>query len=376
MKKAVLFVCILFFTVSVSHAQIDYKIFKDSSTFDDVDTGKLSLQIDNLNYLRNYEYFGNIPLSYTLLGYQLIPQINYHLNSFFSIKAGIMLRRENGLPGFVSIDPILTAKYQKKGLSLIIGTLEGALNHRYIEPIYGVEGIISDRLEQGVQLLINKKKLWLDWFIDWEKAIIINSPYREELVSGASARIEVINNRKLMVQLPLQFLLAHKGGQISTSADPVETLLNTAFGASFTFKTNSSSFLKAVKTEHYFVYYKDLSETKRQLYNGGTGWYSNLIFKSKWNIDLDLRYWKGNEFFGPRAGVASLYNSISQKIAGFGEKERQLFFASFIYDKQLFKNLYIDFRLEPYYDINNRFIEYAYSVFLRFKKDFVLTRIK
>ncbi len=355
-----------------SFCQSEYPLFKDSAIFIKEDTGKLSLEIDNLNYLRNYEYFGKIPLSYTLFGSQLIPQLKYQANPYFSVKAGIFLRREFGLDSFLSAVPVLTAKYQKKGLSFLLGKLEGALNHRFVEPIYDFESIISDRIEQGTQLILNKKNLWLDWYIDWEKAIERYAPYREEFTTGMSSRLRLINTERINLEVPLQIMLAHKGGQIDTSGLPVETLMNTAVGASFTF-TADGSFLKAVRTEHFFVYYKDLSGTKLQLYKEGIGIYSSLTFKTK-HFDIDTRYWKGNRFFGPRGGA--LYSSISEKVPGYGEKERELVFLSFIYDKQLFPNVFIDLRLEPYYDIKNKFTEYAYSVFLRFKKDFNLKRIR
>jgi hypothetical protein len=330
------------------------------------------LQIDNLNYLRNYEYFGDIPLSYTLLGYQFIPQLKYQLNENFQLKGGIFLRREFGRPDFVQVAPVLTAKYQKNGISMILGTLEGSLNHRFIEPVYDVESIISDRLEQGAQVILNKKHLWLDWYIDWEKAIVQNSPYREEFTTGVSSRLKLINNNKVDIEVPMQAMVAHKGGQIDASNLPVESLLNTAVGASLTFHTNGS-FLKAIRTEHYFTYYRDISGEKHQLYNNGQAYYSSLLFKTKW-LDIDARYWRGHEFYGPRGGA--LYSSISEKVPGYGEPTRELIFLSLIYDRQLFPNLNLDFRFEPYYDIRNGMTEYAYSVFLRFNKDFFLKRLK
>lgn len=366
---ALVLACLLSLTGS---AQIEYPIFKDMATLRVEDTGKLSLQIDNLNYLRNYEYSGDIPLSYTLLGYQFIPQLKYQLNANFQLKGGIFLRREFGRDGFQQIAPVLTAKYQKKGFSMLLGTLEGALNHRFIEPIYDVESVINDRLEQGVQFIFNKKHLWLDWYIDWEKAIVQNSPYREEFTTGISSRIKLSHTDKLNVELPLQVMVAHKGGQIDTSGLPVESLLNTAVGASITCNTNRS-FLKALRTEHYFAYYKDVSGTKAQLYKEGTGLYSSLLFKTKW-LDIDTRYWRGYRFHGPRGGA--LYSSISEKVPGYGEKERELIFLSLIYNRQLFPHVNLDFRVEPYYDIKNQMAEYSYSLFLRFNKDFLLKRIK
>ncbi|HEY1112458.1 MAG TPA: hypothetical protein VGE66_02820, partial [Chitinophagaceae bacterium] len=103
---------------SVAYAQIDYPVFKDSATLRIEDTGKLSLEVEALPYLRNYEYFGDIPLSYTLFGYQLLPQLKYQLNEHFFLKGGAFLRREFGRSGYMDIEPVLTAKYQKNSLSL------------------------------------------------------------------------------------------------------------------------------------------------------------------------------------------------------------------------------------------------------------------
>jgi hypothetical protein len=371
-RKLGLFFCTLCFYFG-AFAQIDYPIFRDTVTLQAGDSGKLSLEIENFNYARNYEYFGDIPLSYTLLGYQFMPQLKYVLHQHFSLKGGIFLRREFGLDGFTDIEPVLTARYQKRGFSFLAGTLEGTLNHRFIEPVFDVENIIADRLEQGLQVLVNNPRFWFDGFIDWQKAIERYSPYREEFTAGLSSRIKLVHNDKLTVELPLQALATHKGGQIDTSNLPVESLLNTAVGASFTFPLRSS-FLKAIKTDHYFAYYRDLSGEKQQLFDRGTGWYSSLIFKSKWNIDLDARYWRGNAFYAPRGGA--LYSSVSEKVAGYGEEDRELVFLSVIYDKQLFPHVFIDLRLEPYYDVRNRFVEYSYSIFLRFNKDFLLKRLR
>jgi hypothetical protein len=330
------------------------------------------LEIDNLNYLRNYEYFGKIPLSYTLLGYQFIPQLKYQLNKNFVLKGGIFIRREFGRDGFVTTAPVLTAKYQKNNFSMVLGTLEGSTNHRFIEPIYDMESIINDRIEQGAQILLDKKRIWMDWYIDWEKAIELNDVFREEFTSGVSARVKLINNDKVKVELPLQIMMAHKGGQIDSSDLPVETLMNSAIGASFDFALGTG-FFRSLRTEHYYAYYKDMSGAKLQPFKDGKGWYSSLTLRTK-ILDIDTRYWKGNEFIGPRGGP--LYSSVSEKIQGYTENERELFFLSLIYNKQLFPDLMLDLRFEPYYDIRNKFTEYSYSVFLRFNKDFLLKKLK
>jgi hypothetical protein len=371
--KRILPIPFFFLFYSVAFSQTDYPIFRDTATLQAADSGRLSLSIDNLNYLRNYEWFGEIPLSYTLLGYQLVPRLKYQLNDKISFSGGIFLRREFGLSGFEQIEPVFTAKYQKRGLTFIMGTLEGALNHRFVEPLYNQERIITARNEQGLQLKLDKKRFWMDWFIDWRKAIRLNDPFREELTTGFSTRTKFIDGEQLTLELPAQLLIAHKGGQISSLTTPIESLMNTAIGLSLKTKSRGG-FITGINTDHYFLYYRNISGTKQQLYNRGTGWLSTLTLKSRINMDLDLRYWRGNKFYGAQG--MPLYNSISEKFANFGEPQRELIFATLIYNKQLFPNVAIDMRLEPYYDLKNKFLEYGYSVFLRFNKDFFLKRIR
>ncbi|RYY41711.1 MAG: hypothetical protein EOO08_00875 [Chitinophagaceae bacterium] len=386
MRKALL--ALLAVTVFASaSAQTDYAIFRDTATLRAADSGRLSLQVDNINYLRNYEWFGNIPNSYTLLGTLLIPQLQYQLNEHIAFKGGLLLRREFGRPGLVTVEPIFQAKYQKKGLTFIMGTLEGGLNHRFVEPLYNIERFIVGRMEntgmndvqraattrneQGLQLKLDKRRFWADWFIDWRESIVIGDPFREQLNSGVSTRTMLIDRPRFQLTVPLQALVSHYGGQVSTANDAIESLLNGAAGVSLRFPMQGT--LRSVQTDHYYVGYKNISGIKLQRYNEGYGWLSTLMFKTKWNLDLELRYWKGETFYGP-VGLP-LYNSISEKYANFGEAERQLFFATFIYDKTLFPNVNLDLRLEPYYDINNRKLEYGYSVFLRFNRNFFLRKL-
>ena len=377
MKNIFLILAVPFtFTITCkAFSQSEYPIFKDSSTLRSEDKEKLFLEIDNLNYLKDYEYFGNIPLGYTLFGYQLIPQLIYQPNEHFIFKAGIFLRHEFGRATYTTIAPVFTAKYQNNGFSFLIGNLEGGLNHRYVEPIKDVESIISHRMEQGAQLLLDKKRIWLDLYIDWEKAIERNSTFREQFTTGVSSRIKILKTKKSTLELPVQFIFVHRGGQIDivppgSFRQPEETIFNFASGISFSRMINSS-FWNGIRTENFFVYYKNLAANPL-IFNEGMGFYSSLTFQTKF-LDLDLRYWNGNKFIGPRGG--SLYTSVSQKIPGYAEKKRELFFFSLIYDRQVYKNIFFDARFEPYYDINNSLWEYSFAIHLRFKTDFYLTKL-
>lgn len=389
MRKNILTVVLVLVSVLSCSAQTEYPIFRDTQTYRVEDTGKLSLSIDNLNYLRNYEWFGKIPLSYTLLGYQFTPQLKYQLNQYISFKGGIYIRREFGRPGYVVVEPVFTAKYQKKGLTFIMGTLEGGLNHRFIEPIYNIERVIQGHMgrvgeepiqvasrtknEQGIQLKLDKKRFWMDWFIDWRESIIFADNFREQLNTGISMRALIVDAPGVKVTVPLQALVVHHGGQISWDPAAIESIFNSTAGISFAFPTNGG-LIKSIQTDHYIVGYSNISGEKHRIFNKGDGWLSTLLVKTQKNIDVELRYWRGHKFYGP-VGLP-LYNSISEKIEGLGEVDRELVFATFIYNKQLFPNVWIDLRLEPYYDVRNAFMEYGYSAFLRFNKEFFLKKLR
>ena len=128
---------LLFLLVCVNAtAQIDYPVFKSKTVINPADSEKLSLNIYNLNYIYNTEYFGNIPLSGTLFGYQLIPEIKYQPNSRFVIKGGIYLQKEFGRKEYTTVVPTFSVKYKAIQSSYILGTLEGNTNHGFVEPIY------------------------------------------------------------------------------------------------------------------------------------------------------------------------------------------------------------------------------------------------
>src|SRR4029078_1574563 len=130
-----LFTLLLLLICLNSTAQVDYPVFKNTIGINPSDSQKLSLHIYNLNYIYNTEYFGNIPLSGTLFGYQLIPEFQYQPNSRFVIKGGIYLQKEFGRNGYTTIAPTFSVKYKAIHSSYILGTLEGNTNHGFVEPI-------------------------------------------------------------------------------------------------------------------------------------------------------------------------------------------------------------------------------------------------
>lgn len=377
-KKSIKIFLALLLIVSVNvQAQIDYPVFKNKTIINPADSQQLSFNLYNLNYINNTEWFGNIPLSGTLFGYQLIPEIQYQVSPRLIIKGGVYLQKEFGRTGYTTIAPTFQVKYKAKHSSYIIGTLEGNLNHGFIEPIYDYKWLLKERLENGFQFLVDTKPYSHDLFINWRRAIHPGDYFKEEFDIGYVSKLNVLNKEKFNLNIPVQLLYSHKGGQYDSLHTPLQSLTNFATGLSLTYNFDNKLFKKIV-FDNYYVNYKDISGQKKQAFNEGNAFLSHLLLGFK-NIGVDFRYWNGQGYIGPR-GMA-LFQSVSEKYPGLVEKHRELLIVSFIYDKELFKNVNFDFRLIPYKDFLEKSssgtgLEYSYEMYLKYSLKVNIAKIK
>lgn len=366
-----------FFFSLKTEAQVDYPVFKNKTVINPADSQQLSFNLYNLNYINNTEWFANIPLSGTLFGYQIIPEIEYQISPKLMMKAGIYLQKEFGRPNYTTIVPTFEMKYQAKHSAFIIGNLEGNLNHGYIEPIYDYKLIINERMENGFQFLVDTKPYNHDLFINWRRAIHPGDKFKEQFDIGYVGNLNVIKKNNWDLHIPIQLLYSHKGGQYDALNTPLTSLTNFATGLSVTYNFDKQ-LLKKITFDNYYVNYKDVSGQKLQPYSEGNGYLSHLLFGFK-NVGIDLRYWLGEGFIGPR-GMA-LFQSVSEKHPGLTEKHRALLIASFIYDKEIYKNVYFDFRIIPYKDFIEKIssgtgLEYSYEMYIKYKLKVNLKKIK
>jgi hypothetical protein len=360
-----------------ARAQVDYPVFKNQTVIIPADSQQLSFNLYNLNYINNTEWFGNIPLSGTLFGYQIIPEIEYQISPKLFVKGGIYLQKEFGRPNYTTIAPTFEVKYRAKHSSYIIGNLEGNLNHGYIEPIYDYKLIIKERLENGFQFLVDTKPYNHDLFINWRKAIHPGDKFKEEFDIGYVSNLNVIKKKNWDIHIPIQLIYSHKGGQYDSLGTPLTSLTNFASGASISYNFDRR-LLQKIVFDNYYVNYKDISGQKRQPFNEGNGFLSHLLFQFK-NVGIDLRYWNADGFIGPR-GMA-LFQSVSEKYPGLVERRRQLLIASFIYDKEIYKNVFFDFRIIPYKDFLEKIssgtgLEYSYEMYIKYVLKVALKKVK
>jgi hypothetical protein len=375
LKKAVLFISFLSSTY-IASAQFNQSAFENRIRPDSSLTDEIRFNFYNLNYVRNYEYTNDFHDGYTLYGTQLQPQITYYAHPNLAITAGAFIRKDFGRNGVTDAKPLFNVKYHKRNLTLIFGSLEGGIQHKYIEPLYDFERILTNPIEYGTQLLVERKRFNLDAWIAWQKMIYTGEAAKEEIIGGLSTETTLAENNGWKFSVPAQFLVFHQGGQIDVLKEiPITTMFNGAAGLKLHKQINEN--IKQIYTDNYVAAYKDFSPDKRRAYEGGFGLWLNAGVESKWG-SLVATYWKGNNFISIKG--MPLYESVSYNLysPGLTQSKRNIVALRYAYQKELIPHFYLDVRFEPHIDLDNsdKQIQFNHSFFLTYKQDFKLFKTK
>lgn len=377
MKKILL---ILFFLASgynLTYAQFDNSTIENRIRPDSSRTGDVYLNIYNFNFVRDYEYANQFHDGYTLYGTQLQPTLVYYAHPNLAIVAGAYLRQDYGNNGLRDAKPIFTLKYHKKDLTLNFGSIEGGIQHGYIEQLWDFERQITEPIQYGTQFLVEKKRFKLDAWIAWQKQIYTPSPVKEQIVGGLTSEGTIFDTNGWKLSIPLQFLAFHKGGQIDTLKQiPIQTLVNGATG--FKLHKQVGGSIKEVYTDNYIAVFKDFSPEKRLAFQGGFGVWLNGGIATKFG-NIQASYWRGNNFITMKG--MPLYESVSSTLFDNGhiENKRSIFLLRYNYQKELLPHLYLDTRIEPHWDLGTsrkENLQFQGSFFLTYKQDFKLFKAK
>ncbi|CAM4324478.1 hypothetical protein SAMN06265348_11087 [Pedobacter westerhofensis] len=377
MKRALLILIFILAGYQFGRAQFNSSAIENRIRPDSNAVGEVHFNFYNFNYVRDYEYSNQFHDGYTLYGTQLQPQLVYYAHPNLAIIAGAYIRKDFGDNGVHDSKPLFALKYHKKDLSLIFGSLEGGIHHGYIEQLWDFERQITDPIQYGTQLIIEKEKWKLDAWIAWQKQIYTPSPVKEQIVGGLTAERSLWQSNGWKLSLPFQFLVYHKGGQIDTlKSVPLLTMGNGATGLKLHKEIGGN--VQEIFTDNYIVGYKDFSPTKIQAFQGGYGLWFNAGANTRWG-SLVASYWKGNNFQTIKG--MPLYESVSSTLydAGHKESNRSILLLRYAYQHELLPNLYLDVRVEPHVDLGTsrtEQLQFQGSFFLTYKQDFKLFKIK
>lgn len=364
-RLLILVVCSVF--SNIASAQLNNLALSDEWLFNENDTGRFQLHVNHLGYLRNTEYFNSFELGRTLFGQQLHPRIGYVAAKGILLQGGVFLRSDFGaIPNINQIQPTLTIKLlnEKAGRSFLFGTIEGALAHRLIEPLFDISQGIENRIENGAQFKINNKKMFFDTWINWQRYITKGSPYQEQFQAGLNLSPVVYESKSQLSITPvLQATAFHRGGQIDASDSSLVMIFNLAGGVAFK-QIYTTSFVREVSLSGFFTKLEETSSNGLFSVKSGLGFYQNFFVKSK-SLGLMLSYWESNNYNSVLG--APVLMSQSASFSNVFSKKRQLLFVRLLYEKSLSSNFQLVARVEPLYDFTTSLLDYSMSVYLCYR---------
>ena len=356
------------------HAQQYNPFYSHYSSFKPEAKENLYFRFENLNFAKNNEYNGEFAKGATYFGYLATPKLIYYPTSNFRIEAGVRLQKYSGLSDFSESEPVFSIHYQaNEKLSLILGSLNQEDNHHLHEAIFEPERFFTDKGENGIQVLYNSKFLKADTWINWEQFIFQNDPFQEVFTLGLSADFRLNNPESShSLSIPMQVLFTHKGGEIDSSEDNVQTIRHLGTGLVYK-KTFESSRIRNFNTEVLYFQFSDNSSFKEFVFDKGEGIHFRIGAETK-HSNLKFGYWIGDKFNSSRG--SALFQSVSVVKRTHIEKRRDLVTAKYRYQKPIVEGILLGGQIDVYSDLNtNGAVSGAASIFVRINGEFFLKNL-
>ncbi len=356
------------------NAQYYPESFYQESKLDSAQENSLLFRIENSNFLKNNEYFGDFIQGYTLIGYFINPKFVYYPAANAKIEVGAHLLKYSGIDEFSKVIPTLRFHFKaSKSTDIIIGTLYGSANHETIEPLFRHEYFYTENIENGLQFLFDTKIYKGDIWINWQQFIFKGDDKQEIFTLGLSNKI-FLNGRdkKHNLSIPFQMIFVHQGGQINETEKKLITLNNSAVGLNYTLNLNGN-FFKSATFESFLAGYNDMSTENQFPYIQGYGIYSVASVKASF-FNLRVAHWYGDSYMSGRGHP--IFSSVSTIYDGYTERERALINTRFMFEKKILPGLDVGAGFEVYSDLYNYTGDYWYLFYINFNRDFFIKNFK
>jgi hypothetical protein len=353
-------ISLLFFGVIINlNAQLRNEVFDQKDTLIKGDTQTLKLNIELFNYYRNTEYFDLIEKGQTFFGSMFQAHLSYQPYQDVMLKGGLQTRQDYGSTGLVTVQPVFSVSIFKNKWRYNLGMLQGTTNYGFIEPMYNIDRAITNRIENGMQGIYKSKTFYFNNFLVWNEPTYRTSKNQEKFTVGILSEKQLVNNKKIFFSVPFQLTLAHRGGQLNGNPTPIYSRVNTAIGAKLYFKSSNGF---TIKTENYWLHCEDFSPNITQPFKNGNATWHTLSFMHK-GIEVMFNYWAGREYQSPVG--TQIYNNYNYYNVYEHRQYRHMIMSRLMYTQALKKGMFLDFRLEPFYDKEYGRFQYSYSLYLK-----------
>ncbi len=364
MKKFFISIFVFLFVEVATGQEFRQVIFQDVFSTQP-DSARILLNLDNINFLKNNEYFTPGYEGYTLTGYNLAPSVTYRFGPKVAVHGGFFAIKYNGIDQFTSLTPLFSAVVNIRPLTLIFGNLNQ--NHNLPEPVYGFERMLTSKPETGFQIKMEKDHYCLDTWVDWQNFIFRNDSTQERFVFGLDNLFK-IQFGTTGFEIPVNILMRHRGGQIDTCPANIQTIANCYTGLSIMNKW-AKEHLFIQRLSAYGLLYRDISPNPEMVVKKGYALYSAIDIQIS-EIEFHTGWFSGKQFFAPTGN--QMFLSLSLQNEAMLEKNRNLLFSDISYCKSLSKGVFLLAIGELYHDLYKAKIDYSFGCKLIIKTSEVI----
>lgn len=303
---------------------------------DSTQTKTLGIELEALAFFKDNEFDGNVQRGYSLPGVRLQPRLTYTPIDEIKLELGLhatIYSGANKYPCYVFHDiatwkgdqyqsgahllPFFRATARFKSITLAVGDIYGGATHGFVEPMYNPELILTDDPEMGFQMIVDTKRWHSDLWMNWQSYIFKESSHQEAFTVGWTQNINVWKrtkeDRTHSLNIPIQLVIQHRGGEQDNTKMGVQTIANGALGMGYEYKAPGNRIVTGVQAEVMALYCLQQSGNLWPFKNGPALW-----VKASVDFIRDLRVTAG--FFSAK-DFCSLYGSqyfgtLSTKRAG------------------------------------------------------------
>jgi hypothetical protein len=192
------------------------------------------------------------------------------------------------------------------------------------------------------------------------------SPKQEEVFGGIVLSRSILSGNAWTGSLDFQGTAYHKGGQIDTIPTPLVTWFHAAPGLKLFYRHSSSAGFRGLGFQAFAPVFLDYSFSNKLPFNRNLSPYLNISAEFKHGT-LMFSYWQSEGFQHYRGG--RLYRTVSSSIHQPGriERRRQLLIIRWMSDFKIAPDIWLSTRIEPYFDLENKFWEFSHGMYLNFR---------
>ena len=369
MHRSVIVVCLMLYVCIVRSQTL-----LSNTTICDSCTNELRIDFEATAFLKNNEYFKEFVDGFTGIGAFIKPTISYQFNNKTKAKIGIFMKSYFGTNEVNDIIPIFRIQHQiTDDLQVVFGDLFGTLNHNLEEPLFRFDRYYENPIESGLQFLYNSERFTSDLWVNWEKFIINGDPDQEEFTIGSTSLIKLFRIKSIEINVPIQLLMNHFGGQIDASSNRKTTDLNGVNGLqiAYNLKENHQLLFEPLMLWYQNWEYRD-NGNPQNLRSGMAAYIKGSYSSPRWYAMIG--YWNARNFVAPKGEF--LFHSISETNPDFVERNRELITSKITYRRTVGRQVRLEAGFFSYYDTMINHFDYSFMFFIVLDDSFFLTKTK